>query len=354
MSILANRREFKSKPLSEDIARIQKEWMLPFSEELKPEQLKSEILKGRTLSFQQEKDAINWIIFDIDQSEKSFSDTILYLSNISLTPYLAYETFTSTKEKPRFRILYQCSEPINELEHSSIYMVFEGWVPWVKIDRAFLRNPKQICFGTSSDKQHYQGNNEGFESLIKQAREGIKNGVNPNQQNTSQVKTYTKTTFRNAPTQKREPIWVKYPEILQEEPNTQPVNYEDFFWDNPELTYKEFHDKLREIFDTNQKISWELLLRWAPCLMNNFTKRKALFQRSSEENRKKALAIFHNYGWSYGTRLYAKGGHFRAYYIQEKQRNTQRYGGTYINNEAERLAKEFAELSFTSPKVVSE
>lgn len=93
-----------------------------------------------------------YIALDIDESNGiSMYD---FVGKLDMKPTIAYETFSSTKAKPRYRLIYLFDTLITDKnQYIAIYDYLKGICEsnGVKVDKC-TRSVSQMIFGTSSDK----------------------------------------------------------------------------------------------------------------------------------------------------------------------------------------------------------
>lgn len=85
------------------------------------------------------------LVYDIDHSE---NDMLAYIDGLSFKPLIAYETFSSTDENNRFRLVYKLSHDINNI--NAYKATWEGFAQQNNIssDRSMI-NPSQMWLGTN-------------------------------------------------------------------------------------------------------------------------------------------------------------------------------------------------------------
>ncbi|VEU75958.1 hypothetical protein [Mycoplasmopsis columboralis] len=152
MRVLAHPQPFTRKPTSKEVAEIQKSW--DKAKKLKNfAELQYALVYGHTVKIEQDQDP-RIIILDIDKSNLTFWDALKRLTKIGVQTSLAYETFSSTPEAPRFRLMFYFTFSITREEAAK----FSDWVAKLidaENDPAFLRNRVQLCYGAKPDGEKW-------------------------------------------------------------------------------------------------------------------------------------------------------------------------------------------------------
>lgn len=135
---------------------IGKIWNSLKPEELTLSELKSELEQGATITQYVEcTDGVYFIhlILDIDNEDVERIITIDNAVNeleqhFGVKPMLYYESFSSTSEKPKFRLVYDLIDDIEQGVFTQLYKYLSICIPWIDPS---LGQEKHIIFGTDKE-----------------------------------------------------------------------------------------------------------------------------------------------------------------------------------------------------------
>lgn len=269
---------FDSKPTSSQIGLIQKTW--PKEEQFISSfnELHEQLANGGVFIFNTDKQ-FRWVVVDIDGAKTPLGLALGILERNQILPLLAYNTFSNgLNGLNRYRLLYFFQQPISKEEIKKQYSFINKLLKLEKgIDKVFLNNINQICFGTNSRVLFFNNTiYKGFENLsvdIEEPKNIIDNKTN---------------------------------------------NKRDFWW--LEVEYKVFLKQLNKILIEKQKVNWDLLIRWYGVNFGNLEIRKKIISLAKEQNTKKCLNLYEKKGNKYVKVLIKDSQNFtRLYTYNEKQ-----------------------------------
>lgn len=127
------------------------------------------------------------IALDYDHPNYSMEKEINRLNDLGIPPALGYETFSSSEDNPRYRLIFVLESPINDI------------ILWKKAQSALLRlclennpdtacsNPSRLFFGTSVDKPFYKDLDAvvNLDYLLSLAQSNHTNDINTAKTNTN-------------------------------------------------------------------------------------------------------------------------------------------------------------------------
>lgn len=226
------------------------------------------ISQGQTIKFNETN--YDTLIIDADNNKVPLTDILDTLKKQSLTPSIAYETFSANDIKHNFRLIYF----IEGLTYNAYYNFTQliERVLNVSLDYSFVRNKKQVCYGTNK-------------SVL-----GLKQDLI--------VLDYTpikKVAYNALKTQSTAILATDINTLLS-------------------LDNKSAYKVLNEILKDKKHISYDLCLRWYFANFNNPKLQDEILELGSLDTQLKVLNLFHKQGRQYLLRLTSADDVFRKIY----------------------------------------
>lgn len=162
IKMLVDETSFKSKPTGYEVSQIQLRLRQKKAiKELSIEELFEDIKKGFTFVPAVLKNGAkneNWeqqevIFIDVDNSDKdiiTINQALNILKTNNIEPIGYYNTFSSTNDKPKYRLIFALNKPIFEIK--KIELIINTLIKLVKGDEA-CKNLSRIFYGTNGDEK---------------------------------------------------------------------------------------------------------------------------------------------------------------------------------------------------------
>ncbi|APJ38687.1 hypothetical protein [Mycoplasmopsis pullorum] len=273
---LIHQRRFDKKPLSKEIASIQRTWNNSvLSNDLV--EIAQALASGKTVWFNTNR--LDTIIIDIDRSTLAFNDAIKLLhQHKKIVPDIAYESFSSNPKTNThsYRMIFFINRCITKNEYLNFTLEVSNLLS-TDVDFAFCNNTKQICFGTNK------------KVFINYSGPNWDNQVN-------------NIELQDTPPQ-------------QETRYLGKINTRDkSIYELEQLSYNDFKMRLNMILAKRIHIGYDICLRWFFAESFNLDKQQQILNLASLDTQHKVMQIAKRRYPSYAYKLFKPHGNFYSLY----------------------------------------